>query len=841
MSSVPKGLRVRFTQFDAADSLEGQDVDIPWNTFATEFVREGFHFGQAKSETPLMVPVEFVSGATRKSMEYVDRVYIGALDYDELTEKQFADVLRRLVDNDLEAIVYTTWGHPKAVSKGLYKFRVLVPLSRPVEKAEWKLFWPLMNGLLGSLGDRKCFDPTRGYFVPAVPKGTRKDELLLTRFEGKPLDVNQLLSGVDTLDLEALAVEDSDRENIDRDRIRTFAKKLIRSTVEYRSWMGSLLLKVLKGEPFAEKGNRDNTVYKLAKDLGEAFPEGDAASLAQHFEASLSHMGGEGAPTVAEVRDKISRAQKRVLSERLREQKKKLVQERRLLEDLGEYSKETIESFCSYTGCGATFDVFFKRLIVQKGSRFFVFCGSDYVCFTEKELTNACRDLLMPAAEAFNVSVYNVSDKGVEVPKSVLQLVHDYGVVAHNEEVRIYEQASYYEEATKTFVEAPFPLRALEPKQHPAVDRWIDALCPRAELAESLRDWMAVASDLRRALAFLVFVGQTGVGKTSFADCIARLWTTSKASKMANAFDSFNTEMKRNPVLLADEGLPTDYRGRVPTDKLRSLISSGEHVLNSKHRDLVRIKGYYRLVAAVNGLDKVSFGQVHTREDVEAIQQRTLIIPVEPKAAGFFDYDDFFHGDAIAEHSLWLRKEREKVENRFGIRVVRSDLFDLLQDDLAENLLSWLLWFLENRKLEDERELPAFVAKNALYANSEKIPTFWESLFPDERKPNKRKFEQTLKLFSDGFVRVRLSSGTLRRYWRIRSDLLRTFAVNAGHSGEFVSLQLLRHTTQLMNGYAKIPAELHPTAADRQRKRFAERSLQQLKEEDPGVEEVELS
>lgn len=852
MSGVPEGLRVKFTQFDAADSLEGQDVEVPWSSFVAAFCGAGFYKPKKacsasckescphKKKVPLMVPVEFVPGATRKSLEYVDRIYIGALDFDGLTEEQLEEVLSRIVSRGLEAIYYTTWGHAEAFKqKGLHKFRVLLPLLRPVEKGEWKLLWPLMNGLLGSLGDPSCFDPTRGYFVPAAPKGTKKKHLTLLHLEGEALDVNQLLSGVDTLDEVDLAdVADVEKEKIDRERIHRFAKRLGRSSIEYRSWMGELLQKVLKGEPFAEKGSRDNTVYKLAQDLGEEFPEGDAGSIAQHFEASLSHMGGRGAPTVADVREKIQRAQRSVLSERMRKEKTKLVQDQKLREELGDYDKSSILEFCKKTNCGASFDIFSKRLIVQKGARFFVYCGSTYVPFTEKELTNACRDLLKPAAEALNVSIYNVSEKnGLETPKSPAQLVHDYGVVAQHEEVRIYEQASFYEESTKTIVEAPFPLRHIVPKRHPEVDEWIDRACGVKALAEALRDWMAVAPDLQRALAFLVFSGKTGLGKTSFAAGIARLWSSSDIVKtsMANAFDQFNTEMRRNPVLLADEELPTDYRGRVPTGRLRALVSSGEHMLNAKNQAIVRVKGYYRLIATLNNLHKLSFGQAHSREDVEAIQQRTLVIPLDSSADGLFDYHKFVTGDALAEHALWLHKTRERPDGRFGIsNGANSDLFNLLQDEIVDGVLRWVLWFLENRKLEDEQDPPAFVANAGIYVHPDRLHNYWQSLFVDERKPSKKRLSQSVILLSDGYIRIRLVSGATRRYYKMDLHLLRNYAVNEGHSAEFVSLQLLRHTEQLLNSrYVKVPKSLRLTEEDRQRKRFAEKSLQQLKNEDP--------
>lgn len=843
--SVSDGLKVVFTEFEAADSLEGNRVVVPWNDFVRLVLEQGFFFGKTKLSLPLLVPVEFTEGTMRKVLENVEYVTMGALDFDELREDQFEDVLARIVEEGLEAIVYSTWGHPSV--NPLYKFRVLLPFSRPVEKSEWSLFWPLLNGILGSFADRKCQDPSRGYFVPAAPEGTNSEDLILLHLPGDVVDVDFVLSGVDTLKETDLAdISDSDKEHIDRDRLKRFAKQLSRSTIEYKAWMGTLLLKVLKGEPFAEKGNRDNTIYKLAKDLGEAFPEGDSNSIANHFEASLSHMGGDDAPSVADVRDKIQRAQRLVITEKLKKNKTQIVREQKVREKIGapvDYDKNYIEKFCEETKCGATFELFSQRLIIQKNNKYNVFCAGTYVTFTEKELPNACRDLLKPAERSLGANPYNVTDKGLEIPKSTAQLVHDYGVVARKEEIRLYSNHSYYEEATHTMVEAPYPLRSLDARRHPEVDAWIDAVCGIEEVQEVFRDWLAAAPDLRNALSFLVFVGKTGTGKTSFAKGLSRLWTTAGCTEMHKAFNQFNSELCKSPVLLADEELPKDDRGRVLTAQIRSLVSSGEHSINPKNKDFITLKGFFRTIAAVQGVDKLDFGYTHSKEDIEAIQRRTLIIPVGNSAGKFFNYDLFVERNAIAEHSLYLQKTRNKLGGRFGIGEYNVRLLDLLKDETTERVLEWALWFLQSRKLEEENSLPAFVSKGLVYVSESGINNFWEACFSrGEKAPKKRHLFQAMSLLRGDLSQVRVlsASGVRHRYSPIMSDLLLGYAQQEGLDLRYLKLQLQRFTSQLTDSvYVRVPRRIRPSPQDVESARFAERQLLALRDADPDEDEEE--
>lgn len=804
-------LVVHFAQYESAYSSEGNDVVVDWKTFVEAFKSEGFIYTKDKQQTPLLIPVKFRQGTNTKEMSSVEFVSLCILDFDELTKDKYERILARIEEEGLEAIVYSSWGHIAA--KPLYKFRVIIPLSENTYPEDWGLLWPQINNMFEGLADTKCADFTHGYFLPAAPPDSDPDELIFHHFEGNALDVDALLESVlllSTDDAEDVAIA-GNKEVIPRERVKAFAKHVARSKNEYKSWMGQLLLKVLNGDVFAERGGRDDTIYKLAGDLGQAFPDADAGALADLFTPSLAKMGKD-CPTPGDVRKKILRAQRKVVLEQRAEQRAKTVQQKQVREVLGgDYTKEYIDQFCKETGSGSKFELFGKRLIVQKGSKYFLFSHGKYYPFEDKELYNACRDLLLPAQKLFRVSINNVSEKGLDTPKSVVQLVHDYGVVAVHKEMRLFAHTSYYEENSNTFVEAPVPLRIKQGVRHESVERWIDCICPNEEIAESFRDWLAVLPNLKRALAMLVFTGGSGVGKTSFATGIARLWTTSGVTDMGEAWEDFNEAFTKCPVLLADESFPTDKQGRVPTDKIRSLVSASSHKLNVKNMKLQQLLGYIRLVAALQGTEKLaSFGKVDGRHDVDAIQQRLLHISI-PKGkvdqgARLFNYELFVEQNGLAEHSMYLMETREVSEKyRFGIRRLGNEnqVDVVLGDERVTQVFDWVIWYLETRKYDavDRAESPAFCIRGRLYVNYELFAESMDAHLKGGKSRNELKWSRNdlvrvFNLVSVGEpIRVQdRTNRKFRRYHCIDKSMLLRYVDSLGRNSKMYSLLLLKHT-----------------------------------------------
>src|SRR5690606_14280138 len=152
------------------------------------------------------------------------------------------------------------------------------------------------------------------------------------------------------------------------------------------------------------------------------------------------------------------------------------------------------------------------------------------------------------------------------------------------------------------------------------------------------------------------------------------------------------------------------------------LISSSKHAINAKNQPLVSVSGHFRLIAAVNNQDKLRFGQVHGKEDVEAIQKRILSIDVREQAAPLFDYKNFVENDWIAEHILWLHKTRKVSDARFGVEYESTETLSLIRSKETEHVLECVLWNLEARRYEADNtgeDSPALSIKGRVLLNTE--------------------------------------------------------------------------------------------------------------------------
>jgi len=111
-----------------------------------------------KLALPAWSPARFPIGAPRKSATVADVSCI-VLDYDagdpDAALGEWSGVL---------AVLHSTWSHTPAAPR----FRVIVPLARPVPLARWAEAWALGAGRSPGT-DPACKDPARLYFRPALP------------------------------------------------------------------------------------------------------------------------------------------------------------------------------------------------------------------------------------------------------------------------------------------------------------------------------------------------------------------------------------------------------------------------------------------------------------------------------------------------------------------------------------------------------------------------------------------------------------------------------------------------------------------------------------------------
>lgn len=714
---------------DAFDEVP-RTVELSWADFAAKLGPHKFSSG-AKENSPAFSPATFREGTTSRKDENVTELSMFVCDIDHATGEQALAAMELVVERGLAAIIYSTWRH----AEDPWRLRICVPLSRPVPASEWRAFWERANKLFLNLCDKKCKNPSRIFFGPFAPVGTEEQNFYEV-VEGTTLDVDSLGVGVLPTETESFVDSIVSLEKLTRDRLEKFAKVMCKKSDDFSSDIGMRLLKIVKGDPFAEPGERDNVIFKLASSLAKRFPNCDPASVAALFAPSLqlmSKVAGE-CPTVEDVAKKFQRAQQSlsvcVLSDRERE---------RISEVFGggrdtPYTAEEIKAF------GPNIK---RRWIVQYGKAFYVFCNGTYNLYSKEDVLAAVVRDLAPAKSA-GVELFNIVDDRV-VQKGAKALVQEYGTVALHIEADYRAQFSYYNEITQTMVEAPCPLRkGVKPVFHEEIDVWLQLISgPRYE---ELLDWLAWVYELGRPCVALFVTGPKGTGKSLLGYMAASPFGT-PPTPLEEVFGSFNAAMLKNPVCMADEHLPKDHRGHSRNPELRFHVQAVERQLHRKHLPNVVLRGATRTLVVANNMNVLSTAESLSVEDIDAIGARYLYIEAQPEAAEYLEdvvgharVKEWVDLGLLAEHMLWLRENR-KVESKGRFLMKPSPEIQnqlLVRNGPRGAVCQWFCSYLLNRELFDDdagTNRLVRIKNGRLLANVAGIVKFWTPFVPNEKCP----------------------------------------------------------------------------------------------------------
>lgn len=894
---------MKISHFDFAQDNNPKQAEFTWESFAAALGPHEYRPGgrddaedkRLKEALPSFSPAEYPADTLRDN-DNVARVWLFVLDVDEVTEQTYLALVAFVQQLGLAAIVYSTWSHAKAVARsGLYKFRVIIPLDRPIDGPSWKAFWYRANALFGGLCDAACKDPARLFFGPFAPLGTeavnfyyvlpgnalateavlalplpngvrttqgegeqqqtkdseaiallaaawpdrRRHEAHLALAGGllssgitderaveflcgvahahsgseeerdkresavqhtrEQLDANENITGWTTLgSIVGYDVVEKVRELVERapaigeEQLLFFAKELKKSKVIAKRELGAALEKVCKRGVFPEP-----LALRLAAELGAQFVDYDAKSIAAQFEASLALMRVQGenvTPEQVEARIKLKQDEVRLARKERRQKEEQ--QQREVEHDKASrireaykngrshpYTIEELQKWTTMIGTG-------HRWILQKDRSFYFFFNGGYSGpYSEAEAHNAALRELAPAASA-GVELYKVTKDGAEF-KTLRQLVAEYGTVSDKVVTDLRAQFVTYDESERAIIEAPCPLRMLEPKYDPDVDRWMYEMVGPLHY-DDLKTWFALLPRLDIIRPALSLIGVHSVGKSLSALSASRFWTKEGPCTLDQALASFNDSILRCPLIFADEHLPKDFRGTTPTDQLRAFIQATDRPLKRKHMPNSKCLGVTPLIIAAHDLEVLRPSENISNNEVAGSVQRFLIMAVRESAAYFLanlrpttHERGWIDGDVITRHLWWLvynHQHSSKGRFYFAPSTPEHAMWFATSGGGKSALIRWLVSYLADRRRFDgdaNMLMNVRVWKGHLLVNIQGVLMAWDKYVGNEKCPPSGLLSRLLADISHP-QRVKLPNGKgkVTNYRVVINDYLYTWAKN---------------------------------------------------------------
>lgn len=292
--SNPRSVKVSF--FDNAKDQYAEVHEMSWDDFARSLLTPQLVSGD-KTGQPAYSPTEFLDGRRKGDNALV--VHFGVVDVDDAPPDVMDRHIATIREHKLDAVIYQTWRTFEAFPKGLFRYRIVVPLSRPIDvESEWERWWPAWAALWG--GEAGCVDvgvirdKARIYFGPCLPAFTPAEAVHGGQlFEGEAADVEGLLNKASVI-TDVARIDNGTPIKYDRDVLRGLLRKLRRSSNPKKLALVGPLQAVINGERFAEDGEQHDVLTRLCWHLVEELKNANLSNLAELFVPSLQLMEAEG-------------------------------------------------------------------------------------------------------------------------------------------------------------------------------------------------------------------------------------------------------------------------------------------------------------------------------------------------------------------------------------------------------------------------------------------------------------------------------------------------------------------------------------------------------------------
>lgn len=752
-----------------------------------------------KRRVPCICPAEYMPGSVRHD-DNVVAIHFGMLDFDGLTEAETSFVLETAAP--LESFFYTTHGHAEAQKTGRWKFRLGFALKRPVLPAEWPKVFSGLQQLFRGLCDPKCGNLSRIYFLPCVPD---QDALAGSRFEvagGGGLDIDLLLSSIGDGG-GAPPPATSGLRKIGKADLERFAERLGKSRKsEMARRVSKTLYAIAAGDAdYAAVGERDEMLFQATEFVADEWPDVDPSSMDGLFAPSIAAMKAQH-PDAPDFSDYVSKRDRalRNAAEKIAKKAKEDQDARAALIRIAflgrrdtPYTDQELDGFARDAECSR--EAFAKRWILEYAEQCHIFFDGQYLAapVAKQGLWLSAETLLAPAHTA-GVELRTTTDKGSMRALTPAELLERHGTHVRAVEQDFRAQRTRYDMSRGVLVEAPCPMRLLEPERSEAVELWLQGLAGR--MYAKLTDWIAAVAMLEEACGALYLSGEKGCGKTTLANGLSRIWTTHGPTTLESLVGGFNDAVLKCPLVFADETVPRELMRTGGSGWMRSRIAATSMTLKRKYLPESTLLGAIRMMYAANDTDLLRTPEILSPDAADALAARLIHVPVDPKAKEVLaflrntmpaDHEAIIRGDAIAKHALWLRhNHRFERGERFLVEGESSDLQRslLTSSTVSSSVVEWCLGYLADpAKFDSRKDLLARIEGGKLYVNVKALTQYWGDYIKSDKLYGAQQLADSLMAVSEKVpVTMPGANGRPVDYREIRTDVLKSWGKSKGYA-----------------------------------------------------------
>jgi hypothetical protein len=498
----------------------------------------------------------------------------------------------------------------------------------------------------------------------------------------------------------------------------------------------ALFERVLAGESFAERGERDSSMQRVCSVLVYAAKGcGEPEALAELLRPSLNVWAGEPDADktvddeVAKAIDKIRRAQEN-WDER---EAHKEAQRQRDLDALGrrflgqDYQPGTLTE---------------QHLIIQFRRSYFVH-HFGLECYVGPHIKEELLTVVRDAFDGTEFETTYLNAKGEVKQKQPATLMDQYGTVARHLQGSFAIQESYYDPVESVFHYATTPMRNLTPKYNAQIEEWLRIL--GGDDADVVLDWVAGIPQLTRQCAALALIGDPGTGKSTLALGLARLWHEAGPTRWELSVGAnFNESLIQCPLIELSEGIDNP---KGASSAFRALTGTQELVINPKGLSPYSVIGCVRILITSNDdqvLNDITGTRELTNASVHAVAERLIYVKAVADAATFLEslkrkdphtIDRWVQNSLIARYALWLRDNRQlSPSSRFLVKGKITPMHQRLvaKKKDSESLLEWICGYMTNpsifeRNFRTKKKEPyTTLGEGVLLLNGPEIQETWD-------------------------------------------------------------------------------------------------------------------